>query len=625
MQLHYTMLDSVRATKKKDYCTDFETFIDNLRNIPRTKEKIKSHMIFPGQLGERKNNSGSYRTEDNVVQISFLAVDHDSGLTQLSEVVGRLEKAGILAFGHSTHSAGSLINATTTAARWRLYTPLDTNIPKGGQSTLETTLKCFLVACGLEGDEFWNTFLESKKTLSSHSMFVLPPNCFEAGVTDGEPIDIDQWLPLIPQAPQPRRTQNAPQLHTACSTSFDMPNYGLEAGNRNSGLVQLLGAFLARNPKAQGWELRAFAHGINQSAVQPPLPVSEVEHIIKSAGKWVGQGVDGPADTSSEEKTTFESFSIRGKNQARKERTLSEVFVLPKIALQGQATVIYAKPNTGKTLLTLHMLITAIEAGNISPDDVFYINADDTYNGSIIKGDLSDQYGFHMLVPGEEGFTEKHLARLMMYAVDEDNASGKIIVLDTLKKFTDLMDKSVGSKFMHLVRMFVAKGGTVIMLAHVNKHKGADGKAVHGGTSDVIDDSDCAYILDEVEVDEHGTRLVKFENSKKRGQVAETVFYAYDKNEHDYVALLDTVRERDDLDKSYKGVKINDAEVEIINCIEAYLWEAQEALQKDIVAHVMDTTGLGKRKIITVLHSNVKWATKQGQKNHKVYVPTSTF
>lgn len=624
MQLHYTLLDSVHATQKKDYCTDFETFIENLRNTPRTKEKIKSHMIFPGQLGERKNNSGSYRTEDNVVQISFLAVDHDRGLTQLSEVVGRLEKAGILAFGHSTHSAGSLINTTTTAARWRLYTPLDTNIPKGEQNTLETTLKCFLAACGLEGDEFWNTFLESKKTLSSHSMFVLPPNCYEASVTDGEPLDVDQWLPLIPQ-PVQGATQTRVQQPTAGSTSFDMPNYELTAGNRNNGLVQVLGTFLARNPKAQGWELRAFAHGINQAAVHPPLPDNELEAIIKSVGKWVGQTLEMPVDTSSEEKTTFESFSIRGKNQARKERALSEVFVLPKIALRGQATVIYAKPNTGKTLLTLHMLIAAIEAESVEADNVFYINADDTYNGSITKGDLCEQYGIHMLVPGEEGFTEKHLARLMMYAVDEDTAAGKVIVLDTLKKFTDLMDKSIGSKFMHLVRMFVAKGGTVIMLAHVNKHKGADGKAVHGGTSDVIDDSDCAYILDEVEIDEHGTRLVKFENTKKRGSVAETVFYDYDKNEHDYITLLDTVRERDDLDNSYKGTKINEAEVEIINCIESYLWEVREALQKDIVAHVMDSTGLGKRKIITVLHSNVKWTTKHGQKNHKVYIPTCTF
>jgi hypothetical protein len=72
------------------------------------------------------------------------------------------------------------------------------------------------------------------------------------------------------------------------------------------------------------------------------------------------------------------------------------------------------------------------------------------------------------------------------------------------------------------------KGGTVIALAHANKKPGADGKPVYSGTTDIVDDFDCAYTLSTVTNDvDHGQKLVEFTNIKRRGNVAISAAYSY--------------------------------------------------------------------------------------------------
>ena len=62
---------------------------------------------------------------------------------------------------------------------------------------------------------------------------------------------------------------------------------------------------------------------------------------------------------------SFSQFSLNGKSAVMREKMLTDTFVLDNIAILGQATVIYAKPNTGKTLLVMKMLIESIKAGRV--------------------------------------------------------------------------------------------------------------------------------------------------------------------------------------------------------------------------------------------------------------------
>jgi len=236
-------------------------------------------------------------------------------------------------------------------------------------------------------------------------------------------------------------------------------------------------------------------------------------------------------------------FSLAGQLNEMRQKMLADKFVLNGLAIYGQATVFYAPPNSGKTLLTLKLLIEGIEAGEIAGDAVFYINADDSYKGLVNKLELAEKHGFNMLAPGHMGFESKQFVTYLRKMISEGSASGKIIILDTLKKFTDTMDKKIASDFMRAGREFVSNGGTLILLAHTNKKRDNDGKPIYGGTSDIVDDVDCAYILDPVKpgpFDSHKTVLL--ENIKSRGDVERSVGYSYLIDPHDYGELLNSVK-----------------------------------------------------------------------------------
>ncbi len=238
------------------------------------------------------------------------------------------------------------------------------------------------------------------------------------------------------------------------------------------------------------------------------------------------------------------SFSMNGEATHMEEKMLEDKFVLGLLAIMGQSTIWYAPPNVGKTLIMLHLLIEAIKRGDIEAGDVFYINADDHHKGLIHKLKLAEQYGFNMLAPGYMGFKPEMFAAILKAMVLQDKASGKILILDTVKKFTDLMDKKKTAAFGESVRQFIMHGGTLVGNAHTNKHRNDSGGLIYAGTSDLVDDCDAAYMLDAVSNGETtGVKTVKFSNFKNRGSNALIAVYTYDSSEGvSYQQRLESVR-----------------------------------------------------------------------------------
>jgi hypothetical protein len=238
-------------------------------------------------------------------------------------------------------------------------------------------------------------------------------------------------------------------------------------------------------------------------------------------------------------------YSLLDMSAEVEKQTVEQVPVMGNIALKGQSSMFYAAPNTGKTLLTLYLLVEGIKQGRIDPSKLFYLNMDDSGAGLLMKLRMAEEYRFHMLADGHREFSIPDFLGIILEMVSKDQARGVIIVLDTLKKFVDLMDKSKGSNFGKVIRRFIIKGGTLIALAHTNKNLGRDGKPKFGGTSDIVDDCDCAYTLALVS-DENGKRVVEFENIKRRGDVAQTAAYSYSSgNSISYDEILSSVESVD--------------------------------------------------------------------------------
>ena len=241
-------------------------------------------------------------------------------------------------------------------------------------------------------------------------------------------------------------------------------------------------------------------------------------------------------------KKTLDDFALDWDVEDRFDKMKADVFVLAGLAIRGDVTVIHGPPGSGKTLITMRSLVDSITAGTIAGADVYYVNADDNYKGLLTKLRLAQKRGFRMLAPGQNDFTADILKNIMRIEIGKSEVAGKILILDTIKKFADTMSKSGVSKFMNLCREWVANGGTIIALAHCNKHRDLAGKLIHSGTQDLIDDPDCSYMLDITNNDGH-TAFVEFECAKCRGDNAQKLAFTYfSKRGITYIERLASVR-----------------------------------------------------------------------------------
>lgn len=240
-------------------------------------------------------------------------------------------------------------------------------------------------------------------------------------------------------------------------------------------------------------------------------------------------------------------YSLLGRSQEVQQQAVEQRPALGQVALLGQVTVWYAAPNTGKTLIALSLLIQGIEKNVINPSKTFYVNVDDSGSGLLQKLQLADEYGFHMLAEGYRDFKAEKFLGIIEELTATNQVHGMVIILDTVKRFTNLMDKTVSSRFTKIVRNYVVKGGTLLALAHTNKNLGRDGKPVYGGTSDVLDDIDCGYTLMALEANpESGQKVIEFNNIKRRGDVDQTTAYTYSTERNiSYSALLASVQPLD--------------------------------------------------------------------------------
>ena len=325
------------------------------------------------------------------------------------------------------------------------------------------------------------------------------------------------------------------------------------------------------------------------------------------------------------------SFSITGIIGELRKQMLDDVYVLKDLAILGQWSVFYASPNTGKTLLTLWLLREQIQSGDLNPERVFYINADDAFKGAVEKAELAKELGYKMLVPGINGFNTMEVLPLMSALVEQKQASGAVIILDTLKKFTDLMEKKAASEFGKTARMFVSSGGTLICLAHTNKHKDHEGKSIYTGTADIVDDADCAYVIEGGEAS--GQKLVEFRNIKARGDVKLAVSFRYDMGADSYEQLIDSISRVNsavggDLAAEAALNKAIELDRVVVNIMLGFIPKGG-VTKTELVKLITDDTGESRRNVIKTLdrwsgdnyREGHRWKCVAEAKNAKVYYP----
>lgn len=199
-------------------------------------------------------------------------------------------------------------------------------------------------------------------------------------------------------------------------------------------------------------------------------------------------------------------------SQEEAEKISEPEWIYEDLVIQGHVVVIVAEPNAGKTTLMFHL--AAEMAQNY---EVFYVNADISGGDAKQMVFNAQEQGFTLMLPDMAGSSmDEVVSKLALMNQQGGDFTGCVFIFDTLKKMTDVINKNRAKELYKLFRSLSAKGMTIILLAHTNKHKGPDDKLVYEGTADLRSDVDeLIYLIPERQVD--GSTIVSTEPDKVRG------------------------------------------------------------------------------------------------------------
>lgn len=221
--------------------------------------------------------------------------------------------------------------------------------------------------------------------------------------------------------------------------------------------------------------------------------------------------------------TPLHRYTLLGRGNKLASDAVAKTPLLGDVCLRGDVTLWGAPPNSGKTLFAIGLLADAVMNKAIDAGHAFYLNMDDSMTGVAEKVTILQDYGVHVLAEGYRDFTASKVPTLLETMIAEQTARDSFVIVDTLKKVVDPMDKRKAVEFMNLARRFALAGGSLLLLAHTNKQRGGDGKLILAGVADLKDDCDTAYLLDRrVEKD---IQQIVFENVKHRGSGASRSVY----------------------------------------------------------------------------------------------------
>lgn len=325
----------------------------------------------------------------------------------------------------------------------------------------------------------------------------------------------------------------------------------------------------------------------------------------------------------------LEDYSLRGDAAKLHAKAMDTVPLLGGIIFQGQATIIYAQPNAGKTLTIMRLIQDAIDEERLDPHKLFYINADDSGKGLAEKVEILEQLDAHMLAPGLKKFKASQFVEKLVAATQNDSARGTVVIIDTLKKFASLMDKGQASSFANVCREYVMSGGTIVALGHTAKNRNADGSVRYQGTTDILEDFDAAYIAEPMNGSAGSyEKIIRFTKEKSRADSPQIAAYAYSTREGlSYAEKLESVRmvEPSELENLDLLEQVDDQEA--IRLISAFLEQGKGDLGQDKIARELAREGdVSRAQIQRVLsqytgtdHAKHLWNFNKGPRGKRSY------
>ena len=278
---------------------------------------------------------------------------------------------------------------------------------------------------------------------------------------------------------------------------------------------------------------------------------------------------------------------------------------------KGEWTVVFAQPNAGKTLITIATIVQQINNGIINGEDVFYFNLDDARPAYLEK--------LKILGPLNVIVLDEDPASIMIELINNNQAKDKVVIIDTLIRVCDTNSRPEILNLSALCKRFCELGGTVITLAHANKHLDKKtGAPILEGQGLISNNANCVSYLQKFD------DIIKMVNTKKRTIVKEEVIFKIGKD-LPYPDLLDSVRtltgdQATQLFQDRKRDQLAQDHATIVQTIKETILNGIDH-RTDLAKVVYDNTGDYKKTIYNVLDEleGKLWKMTRGPNNSKVY------
>ena len=197
-----------------------------------------------------------------------------------------------------------------------------------------------------------------------------------------------------------------------------------------------------------------------------------------------------------------------------------EKWLFPNLVIKGQILTVIAMSGGGKsTIFMEHVLPHIIEKHDMN---VMYLDcdspADDHKRIDARVSEIGER--FEWINPLTHTKPAEHLTSILRDIVaDGQRLDDTVFVLDTLKKFTDMLNKRDVKAFFELMRQLSTLGATVILLGHANKYRDKAGCLVFEGVGDVKSDTDAMIFFERMKSADGGQDVTTVVDPDKGAKV----------------------------------------------------------------------------------------------------------
>jgi hypothetical protein len=495
--LRWTVLKDIHGRSIEELDGSVDEFIKSLEAV-KARDKKSCPLITLVDFGDKTSSNGSLRNNANVLRIQGVIGDYDEGLVKMEEAQQILTSAGIFSILYPTPSN------TVEKPRWRVIAPTSTQMPTAEHRRLTERLNAILK--GVLAKEsftlsqsyyFGDVGTNNYKVIKTDGIFIdkLEPSqeleapkqiesIKQAGTdTFLAPSLIDDLRSaLAHMAPDDRdlwqRMGHA--LKTIGNAGLDL---WLEWSSKSDkyDLAKELKTWESFKPTNTGYQA-VFAEASRQGWINPLSSNSTVIAEVKKVS---------PIKAGTDISSLFQSLTLNKEDVS----TMAEAeFLIPNMIVRGHLLSYMSPGNGGKTTIFVYLCEKLAEQGL----NVLYINVDGSPADLKRHYEHASVHGYKVIAPDAKTgkSTEDVLAIFEAIAMGEARCDDVVIVIDTLKKFLDVINKQHSKKFYKMLRAITVKGATICLLGHTNKYAGEDGKTIYEGTGDTRNDVDELIYLD---------------------------------------------------------------------------------------------------------------------------------